>query len=172
MKPTPGSQLALFLFRGGGRRPCARPPRPRLIRSAVAMSGACLWASRVHSLLAHSQGAPPHFASSPALALGNPVQSRPLASPAISCLRRLTHPPDYPTAPQTRATPVRECLLLRPLPAHLALPTFANGHKVSTRLLKAATGPIYPKSCPNHRPPLPLIAHSAAVTPPLRWIRS
>ena len=68
---------------------------------------------------AHPQGAPPHFASSPALALGNPVQSRPgsVASPAISCLRRLTHPPDYPTAPQTRATPVRECLLLRPLPA-------------------------------------------------------
>ena len=67
----------------------------------------------------HPQGAPPHFASSPALALGNPVQSRPgsVASPAISCLRRLTHPPDYPTAPQTRATPVRECLLLRPLPA-------------------------------------------------------
>ena len=33
------------------------------------------------------------------------------------------------------------------------------------------TGPIYPKSCPDHRLPLPLIAHSAAVTPYLRWIR-
>ena len=37
---------------------------------------------------AHPLGAPPHFASSPALALGKPVQSRPgsIASPAISCL--------------------------------------------------------------------------------------
>ena len=37
---------------------------------------------------AHPFGAPPHFASSPALALGKPVQSRPgtIASLAISCL--------------------------------------------------------------------------------------
>ena len=37
---------------------------------------------------AHPLGAPPHFTSSPALALGSPVQSRPgtIARPAISCL--------------------------------------------------------------------------------------
>ena len=37
---------------------------------------------------AHPLGAPPHFASAPALALGNPVQSRPgtAARSAISCL--------------------------------------------------------------------------------------
>ena len=35
-----------------------------------------------------------------------------------------------------------------------------------------STGPIYPKSCPDHRLPLPLIAHSAAATSYLRWIRA
>ena len=35
-----------------------------------------------------------------------------------------------------------------------------------------STGPIYPKSCPDHRLPLHLIAHSAALTPYLRWIRA
>ena len=43
---------------------------------------------------AHPLGAPPHFASSPALALAEPVQQRPrsIASPAISCLTAATSP--------------------------------------------------------------------------------
>ena len=43
---------------------------------------------------AHPLGPPPHFASSPALALGKPVQWRPrsIASPAISCLTAATSP--------------------------------------------------------------------------------
>ena len=69
------------------------------------------------------------------------------------------------TSPQTRASPLRECLLLRPLPAISPCPTPPAGHKVSLRRLVTSTGPIYPKSCPDHRLPLHLIAHSAAVTP-------
>ena len=66
---------------------------------------------------AHPLGTPPHSASSPALALGNPVQShsRSIAIPSISCLTAPlvpTHPPDYPTASKTRARSVHERLLL------------------------------------------------------------
>ena len=61
--------------------------------------------------------------------------------------------------------------MLRPLPAISPCPTSPDGRKVSPRRLKTDTGSIYPKSCPDHRLPLPLIAHSAAVTPYLRWIR-
>ena len=43
---------------------------------------------------AHQFGPPPHFASSPALALGKPVQWRPrsIARPSISCLTAATSP--------------------------------------------------------------------------------
>ena len=44
--------------------------------------------------------------------------------------------------------------------------------KRRSRRLKTDTGPLYAKSCPDHRLPLPLIAHSAAVTSSLRWIRA
>ena len=58
-----------------------------------------------------------HPASDTALALGNPVQSRPrsIAIPSISCPTAPlvpTHPPDYPTASKTRARSVHERLLL------------------------------------------------------------
>ena len=60
------------------------------------------------------------FASSPALALGKPSS----VAPSLGCepCHLLSEAPDPSTrlpnpAPQTRATPVRECLLLRPLPA-------------------------------------------------------
>ena len=62
--------------------------------------------------------------------------------------------------------------MLRPLPAISPCPTPPAGHKVSPRRLMTSTGPIYPKSCPDHRLPLHLIAHSAALTPYLRWIRA
>ena len=38
--------------------------------------------------------------------------------------------------------------------------------------MKTDTGTLYPKSGSNHRLPLPLIAHSTAVTSSLRWIRA
>ena len=56
----------------------------------------------------------------------------------------LTHPPDIRRSPQTRASPVRECLLLRALPAISPCATSTEGHKVSRRRPKADTGPIYP----------------------------
>ena len=76
--------------------------------------------------------------------------------------RSATHPPTtQPRSPQTRASLVRERLLLPPLSAISSCATSPDGHKVSPRRLKADTGPIYPKSCPDHRLPLPLIARSA-----------
>ena len=53
------------------------------------------------------------------------------------------HPPNR-TSPQTRASPVREHLSPRPLPAISPYPTSPDGHKVSPRRLKTDTGPIYP----------------------------
>ena len=76
-----------------------------------------------------------------------------------------------PTSPQTRATPVRECPCCVLVPSISPCATSADGHEVSLRRLKTDTGPIYPKSSPDH-PPLPLIAHSAAITSSLRWIRA
>ncbi len=68
----------------------------------------------------HPLGAPPHTASATALALGSPVRScpGPIARPATPCLTAATgrHPANR-TSPRTRASPVCECLLLRPLPA-------------------------------------------------------
>ena len=58
------------------------------------------------------------------------------------------HPPNR-TSPQTRASPVRERLLPRPLPAISPYPTSPDGHKVSPRRLKTDTGPIYPNRARN-----------------------
>ena len=67
----------------------------------------------------------------------------------------------------------RQCLLLRPRPLHLAL---RNVRRRSRGCLPAAAEdrhrPIYPKSSPDHPISPPLIAHSAAVTLSLRWIRA
>ena len=93
------------------------------------------------------------------------------AAPWHGCERFHSRPDDPsatdPPSPQTRATPVRECLLLRPRPFHLAL---RNVRRRSRGLPAAAEDrhrPIYPKSSPDH-PPSPPIANSAAVTSSLR----
>ena len=70
----------------------------------------------------HPLGAPPHTASAAALALGSPVRScpGPIARPATPCLTAAAATGRHPanrTSPRTRASPVCECLLLRPLPA-------------------------------------------------------
>ena len=83
----------------------------------------------------------------------------PVASPAISCLTAPDPSTRLPNRPANSRHPGPRVSLAASSPRHLALPTFANGHKVSTRLLKAATGPIYPKSCPNHRP----LCHSSPI---------
>ena len=70
---------------------------------------------------AHPLGAPPHFASSPALALGKPFSrwldceqfhSQPDGTAGVNADGDLTHSPDYPTASQTCARLVPERLLL------------------------------------------------------------
>ena len=70
----------------------------------------------------HPLGAPPHTASATALALGSPVRScpGPIARPPTPCLTAAAATGRHPanrTSPRTRASPVCECLLLRPLPA-------------------------------------------------------
>ena len=70
----------------------------------------------------HPLGAPPHTASATAPALGSPVRScpGPIARPATPCLTAAAATGRHPanrTSPRTRASPVCECLLLRPLPA-------------------------------------------------------
>ena len=97
----------------------------------------------------HPLGAPPHTASATALALGSPVRScpGPIARPATPCLTAAAATGRHPanrTSPRTRASPVREHLSPRPLPAISPYPTSPDGHKVSPRRLKTDTGPIYP----------------------------
>ena len=65
---------------------------------------------------------------------------------AASDSRRRPSATGHP-APQTRASPVREHLSPRPLPAISPYPTSPD-HKVSPRRLKTDTGPIYP-NCPT-----------------------
>ena len=70
----------------------------------------------------HPLGAPPHTASATAPALGSPVRScpGPIARPPTPCLTAAAATGRHPanrTSPRTRASPVCECLLLRPLPA-------------------------------------------------------
>ena len=114
----------------------------------------------------------------PSIGLGKPSSVAPWhgcerfhSKPDGARLQLTSHPANR-RSPQTRASPVREGLLLRPLPAISPCPTSADGRKVSLRRLKPDTGPLYPKSCPDHRLPLPLTAYSAAVTSSLRWIRA
>ena len=77
VKPTPGSQLALFATYSharptippSGSRAASPPTAPQHLRRASV--GRADRTTRLTRL-----GAPPHFASAPALALGKPVQSR------------------------------------------------------------------------------------------------
>ena len=112
-----------------------------------------------------------------ALAMGGAVQPRlgPTASDSTSCLTAtpVPEPPNgQPNVPVYSRQPALRGSLAASSPHHPPCPTSADGHKVSLRRLKTDTGPLYPKSCPDHRLPLPLIAHSAAVTSSLRWIRA
>ena len=224
VKPTPGSQLALFATysyhgfitdRDGETLELERPPPPCRGRERIrdlkygvglnhlpsgrfAANGAWLakvmahnlarWTARIglgeqtattktlrrrfFSLAGRlTRSARRLTPSAPALALGNPVHSRPGTAASDSTPRRrpsATDPPSgQPNSPQTRATLVREpscCVLSPPCPTSpesQGLPAAAEDrHR-----------PHLPEICPDHRLPLPLIAHSAAVTPYLRWIR-
>ena len=151
LKPTPGSQLALFatysyhgfitdrdgemleleadhrrqrrLAGGTGNGPQHRP-LDSAHRSGRAGGdhqdppASVLLPGRTD----HPLGAPPHTASATAPALGSPVRScpGPIPRPATPCLTAAAATGRHPanrTSPRTRASPVCECLLLRPLPA-------------------------------------------------------
>ena len=122
-------------------------------------------------------GAPPHPASSPPLALGNPGQSRPDpaasdSTPSLTTRLQPAHPADKPKVPANSRQPGPRESPAAYSPRHLTLTNVPYGHKASPRRLKTDTGLIYPKSCPDHRLPLPIIAHSAPVASYLRWIRA
>ena len=95
---------------------------------------------------AHPLGTPPHPASATALALGNPVQSRPGtaasdSTPNLTTRLQLTRHPANRTSPQTRASPVRERLLPCPLPA-ISLTTATVGrHRRPQKHLQTAANP-------------------------------
>ena len=103
---------------------------------------------------AHPLGAPPHFASSPALALGKPVRSRPgtIARLAISCLTAPSAP-DPPTkllnrledsrqvAPRVSLTAYRPDNLAQHRhcgPATSSLPGYCTLHTASSIGIKAS----------------------------------
>ena len=118
---------------------------------------------------AHPLGTPPHFASSPRLALGKPVRQRsgPIARPAAPLMTTPTasdHPPHYPIAWPTRARLAPQCLLLPP--ARLLSPSAGvravniplawlqhpvpswigagQGHAAAIRLLSSLASPGWP----------------------------
>ena len=96
---------------------------------------------------AHPLGAPPHSASPPALALGNPVQPRsgPAAShsiPSLTAPSATDPPPDNRRSPQTRASPLRDGLLLHAVPPISPSATAVVRHWRPERQLPTATGPI------------------------------
>ena len=87
------------------------------------------------------------------------------AAPWHGCERFHSRPDDPsatdPPSPQTRATPVRECLLLRPRPSISPCATSADGHEVSLRCLSSAAAPSTrnrPRTIPPRHPsPIPLL---------------
>ena len=86
-------------------------------------------------------------ASATALALGNPVQSRPgpvasHSTPGLTVpVRQWLNVPAHRTSPQTRASPVRERLLPCPLPA-ISLTTATLGrHRHPPKRLQTAANP-------------------------------
>ena len=99
-------------------------------------------------------GSPARHAASPCIChsagLGKPSSVAPwhgcerFHSQPDGARPQLTRHPPNRTSPQTRASPVREHLSPRPLPAISPYPTSPDGHKVSPRRLKTDTGPIYP----------------------------
>ena len=97
---------------------------------------------------AHPFGAPPHFASAKALALGKPVQWRPgaIASPSISGLTAATspltrHPANW-TSPPTRADSVREGHFL-PTACRIrsAIATAGRHHRANVAALTPPSSP-------------------------------
>ena len=122
----------------------------------------------------HPLGAPPYPASSPALALGNPVHSRhgPAAShstPRLTASLQLTQLPCKLVPPRSARVPAAYPLAI----PRIAAP--AEGHRGPMRRLKTVRRPpIYPNE-PSHLPYSSLTHPAAVLTPSigvLRWIRA
>ena len=125
---------------------------------------------------AHPLGTPPHPASATALALPR-VQSRP--GTAASTFHSqpddpsATDPPSgQPNAPANSRQSGPRAPLAASSPRHLALPNVPRRSQGLPAAAEDRHRPHLPESCPDHRLPLPLIAHSAAATSYLRWIRA
>ena len=77
---------------------------------------------------------------------------RAIPLPAWRHRRCLSHPTDNRTSPPTRASPVREGLLLRPLPTISPCPTSAGGHRGPVQRLKTLrdlpSTPMEPRPSP------------------------
>ena len=112
---------------------------------------------------AHPQGAPPHFASSPALALGKPVQSRPgtTASPATASLTAPSAPDPSPPAWQIRARSVSQRL-----PTRAALTISPNSAAAGRQHpLGAATAPRTQPNALGSRPHCLFLLPASLVSP-------
>ena len=130
----------------------------------------------------HPLGAPPHFASPPALALGNPVQSR-LGPAASHSIPGLTAPAatELPTAqPKVPANSRHPGPREFPAVYSLTIPRIAvpaDGHRDPVRQLKTVRRPpIYPNGAQAISPAAPS-PPSAVLTPSIggfglnrRWI--
>ena len=125
----------------------------------------------------HPQGPAPHPASSPGLALAEPVQQRsgPIARPAAPLLTTTTasdHPPHYPIASLTRARLAPQCLL--PPSARLLSPS--AGAAGRQHPFGVATTPCAQLDWSGSRPrrlyPAPLIPCFLGVARSFRWIRA
>ena len=133
-------------------------------------------------LLPGRDGSPARHAASPCIChsagLGKPSSVAPwhgcerFHSQPDGARPQLTRHPPNRTSPQTRASPVREHLSPRPLPAISPCPTSPDGPRGLPAAAEDRHRPHLPESCPDHRLPLPLITHSAAATSYLRWIRA
>ena len=126
----------------------------------------------------HPLGAPPHFASAPALALGSRVQWRPgtIARPAISCLTAarlpLTRHPANCTSPPTRANPVREGHSLPTAYRIMSAIATAGRHQ---RVWVPTSRRPHPHLLESGLAPSPSLTHHPwcqRQCPSLRWIRA
>ena len=125
----------------------------------------------------HPLGTPIDPASATALALGNPVQPRPgpTASDSTSCLTAtpVPEPPNgQPNVPANSRQPAPRESLAASSPRHLALPNVPRRSQGLPAAAEDRHWPHLPEIVPRTIAlPCP-IAHSAAVTSYLRWIRA
>ena len=126
---------------------------------------------------AHPLGAPPHFASTQALALGKPVQSRPgkiarLASPSLTAATSPpTRHPAHGTSPPTRTNSIREGHSL-PTACRITPAMATAGHQ--NRVGVPTSHRPHPHLLESDLPCSPSLAHHPwcqRPRPSLRWIR-